>query len=247
MKAVFWDLDDTVLNTLPGRVEALAATVEEFLGTRPDARQLWSAHLGVTLEGLARELLDEDWPRFVQRYRERYYGAEPELEAFPGVVEVLNLLRSDGLQLAIVTSKVSWGARGELERAGLLGHFETVVGWDDRGRPKPAPDPLLLAMERLGLTAPAEIAYVGRLPDRRPGRARGRLPRDRGELGRVERRAAAGRGARPAGRAPLPGAGVRAAGGAGKPLTPGRSGPAGLGYPAEAEPPPPRVYAPGAR
>lgn len=164
MKAVFWDLDDTVLNTLPGRVEALAATVEEFLGTRPDARQLWSAHLGVTLEGLARELLDEDWPRFVQRYRERYYGTEAELEAFPGVVEVLNLLRADGLQLAIVTSKVSWGARGELERAGLLGHFGTVVGWDDRGRPKPAPDPLLLAMERLGLTAPGEIAYVGDSP-----------------------------------------------------------------------------------
>lgn len=164
MKAVFWDLDDTVLNTLPGRAEALAATVEEFLGKRPDARQLWSMHLGVTLEGLARELLDDDWPRFVQRYRERYYGTDAELEPFPGVVEVLTALRSDGLQLAIVTSKITWGARGELERAGLLGHFATVVGWDDRGRPKPAPDPLLLAMERVGLDTPGEIAYVGDSP-----------------------------------------------------------------------------------
>ena len=164
MRAVFWDLDDTVLNTLPGRAEALAATVEEFLGTRPDARQLWSMHLGVTLEGLARELFGDDWPRFVQRYRERYYGNEAELEPFPGVVEVLTSLRSDGLQLAIVTSKISWGARGELERAGLLGQFATVVGWDDRGRPKPAPDPLFLAMERLQLTTPGEIAYVGDAP-----------------------------------------------------------------------------------
>ena len=164
MKAVFWDLDDTVLDTLSGRAEALAATYEDIFGERPDAREIWRMHLGVTIEGLARTLMGNDWPRFVERYRARYYAGQEPLEPYPGVVETLDGLKSDGLVLAVVTSKISWGARGELERAGLLDYFATVVGWDDCARPKPAPDPLLVAMERTSLKAPAQIAYVGDVP-----------------------------------------------------------------------------------
>ncbi|MXW28895.1 MAG: HAD family hydrolase [Chloroflexi bacterium] len=164
VKAVFWDLDDTVLDTLSGRADALTATYEEIIGERPDARELWRMHLGVTIEALAKELTGNDWPRFVERYRAIYYASKEPLEPYPGVVETLEALSSDGLDMAIVTSKISWGARGELERAGLLDYFAAVVGWDDCARPKPAPDPLLVAMERTGQKEPAQIAYVGDVP-----------------------------------------------------------------------------------
>ena len=174
LKAVFWDLDDTVLDTLSGRSQALSATYEDMFGEEPDAGGLWRMHLGSTIEGLAQALMGEDWPRFVKRYRERYYGNQDPTEPFPGVVETLDALKSDGLVMAIVTSKISWGARGELERAGLIDYFSTVVGWDDCERPKPAPDPLLLAMERTGLDVPGQIAYVGDVPtDMQAARAAG--------------------------------------------------------------------------
>jgi pyrophosphatase PpaX len=41
--------------------------------------------------------------------------------------------------------------------------FETVVGGDETPRQKPHPDPLLLALERLG-ARPADAAYVGDSP-----------------------------------------------------------------------------------
>ncbi len=164
MKAVFWDLDDTVLDTLTGRNQALSATYEEFFGKLPDARELWRTHLGATIEGFAQALMGEDWPRFVERYRERYYGIQEPPDPFPGVVKTLDALRSDGLVMAIVTSKISWGASGELERAGLLQYFATVVGWDDCEMPKPAPDPLLEAMVRTGIDDPAQVTYVGDVP-----------------------------------------------------------------------------------
>lgn len=174
MKAVFWDLDDTVLDTIAGRRRALADTYEEVLGERPDADELWKLHLGASIEGLAQELMDKDWPRFVDNFRERYYGNISPLEPFPGVVATLDALRSDGLELAIVTSKISWGAKGELERAGLMDRFATVVGYDDCERSKPAPDPLLLAMRRMNLEIPGQIAYVGDAPsDMRAARAAG--------------------------------------------------------------------------
>ena len=161
MKAVFWDLDDTVLNTLPGRMEALAGTYEDCIGTRPDPEKVWREHNRKTLEALARSLLGDDWLRFAERYRERYYAIDFALEPFPGIVETLDALRADGLQLAVVTSKISWGATGELTRTGLLDRFATVVGHDDCERHKPEPEPLFVAMERLCLDEPRAIAYVG--------------------------------------------------------------------------------------
>ncbi len=174
MKAVFWDLDDTVLNTLPARMDALAGTYEDCLGTRPDAERVWREHNGQTLEALARSLMGDDWLRFAERYRERYYAIEFELEPFPGVVDVLDALRADGLELAVVTSKISWGATGELTRTGLLDRFATVVGHDDCDRHKPEPDPLFVAMERMALDEPGQIAYIGDTPsDVKAGRAAG--------------------------------------------------------------------------
>ena len=174
MKAVFWDLDDTVLNTLPARMDALAGTYEDCLGTSPDAERVWREHNGETLEALARSLMGDDWLRFAERYRERYYAIDFDLEPFPGVVEVLDALRADGLELAVVTSKISWGATGELTRTGLLDRFATVVGHDDCDRHKPEPDPLFVAMERMALDEPGQIAYIGDTPsDVKAGRAAG--------------------------------------------------------------------------
>lgn len=175
MRAVFWDLDDTVLNTLPGRMDALAGTYEDCLGIPPaDPEALWREHNGQTLERLARDLLGDDWLRFAERYRERYYAIEFGLEPFPGIVETLDALRGDGLELAVVTSKISWGATGELSKTGLLDRFATVVGHDDCEAHKPEPDPLFVAMERMCLDEPGEIAYVGDTPaDVKAARAAG--------------------------------------------------------------------------
>ena len=174
VRAVFWDLDDTVLDTLAGRVEALAGAYEECLGSRPDALALWREHSGRTLEELGRELLGDDGPLFVERYRRRYYAREVPLRPFPGIVETLDALAAGGLELAVVTSKATWGATAELARAGLLDRFAAVVGWHDSVRHKPDPEPLVVAMERLRIDDPGTVAYVGDTPsDIRAARAAG--------------------------------------------------------------------------
>ena len=164
MRAVLWDLDDTVLDTLRDRLDALAGACEEFLGRRPDARALWREHAGHTVHELAEALVGDEWPRFVERYRAQYLARGAAPVSFPGVVEALDALAADGLELGIVTSKRAATARQELLRAGLLDRFATVVGWEDSERHKPDPEPLLVAMKRLDLRDPGSVAYVGDTP-----------------------------------------------------------------------------------
>jgi len=165
MKAIFWDLDDTVLNTLPARMDALRHTYEQCVGGAVNPLELWKSHRGGSLEALGRQLIGDDWKRFSEIYRDHYYNRQgPPPVAFEGVKEVLDDALESGLQMAIVTSKISWGAIDELERSGLLSYFRTVVGHDDVDRPKPDPEPIYEAMARLVIDDAEQILFVGDSP-----------------------------------------------------------------------------------
>ena len=164
MRAVFWDLDDTVLDTLTARMEALAHAYEQSLGTSVDPQELWRSHAGGTLEDLGRRLVGDDYATFSQAYRDHYYASTIKARAFEGIPEVLHDLSAHGLKQAIVTSKVSWGATEELERLDLLKHFEAVIGFDDTEAHKPDPAPVHMAMERVLVDEPGDIMFVGDSP-----------------------------------------------------------------------------------
>lgn len=69
----------------------------------------------------------------------------------PGAVELLDLLETLGLPVAVATSSRRRGADDHLGRAGLLGRFRAVVTRDDVERGKPSPDVYLEAAARLGV------------------------------------------------------------------------------------------------
>ena len=164
MKAVLWDLDDTILNTLPGRMRALEHAYGETVGGWTDPEALWRSHRGGTLEAMGTRLLGDDGPRFVASYRGFYYNHVNRAAPFDGVVAVLEACRELSLPLGVVTSKISWGATEELESAGLLGFFAAVVGCDDTEEHKPDPAPIFEAMHRLLVDDPAQVAMVGDSP-----------------------------------------------------------------------------------
>ncbi|MEQ1770363.1 MAG: HAD family phosphatase [Devosia sp.] len=68
----------------------------------------------------------------------------------PGVPELLAELRQRGIQMAVATSSRRASAMANLDLAGILALFETVVTRDDVRYPKPHPEPYLTAAKRLG-------------------------------------------------------------------------------------------------
>ena len=73
----------------------------------------------------------------------------------PGARELVTYLTEEGVPQAIATSSRRPTVERYLGHVGLLEHFSAVVSREDVARPKPAPDPFLIAAERLGL-APAD-------------------------------------------------------------------------------------------
>ena len=69
----------------------------------------------------------------------------------PGIVELLDLLRTRRIPRAVATSTRQPRAGRKLAACGLLDYFATVVTSSDVRLPKPAPDIYLLAAERLGI------------------------------------------------------------------------------------------------
>lgn len=76
-----------------------------------------------------------------------------------GAVELLDRIAALDLPMAIATSSRRKPAHDKIEMAGLARWFQNVVTFDDVVAAKPAPDPYLLAVERLGATPARAIAF----------------------------------------------------------------------------------------
>jgi phosphoglycolate phosphatase len=82
---------------------------------------------------------------------------------YPWVPEAVSALRATGCRLGIVSSKYRYRIEGILAEHGLASHFDVIVGGEDVVQLKPDPEALLLALQRLGLSA-ADVLYVGDHP-----------------------------------------------------------------------------------
>ncbi len=91
------------------------------------------------------------------------YETEPST-LVAGARKGLERLAGEGLILGLVSSGDALRVRGEVAALGLEPLFATAVCGGETARRKPHPEPLLLALGRLGI-APSECAYVGDSPE----------------------------------------------------------------------------------
>jgi HAD superfamily hydrolase (TIGR01509 family) len=90
------------------------------------------------------------YPAKKERFRARVMAAPPFDPALPAFLSAL----SRRYMLAVVSSSSCSEIEPMLEAGGLRRYFRTVVGSESVKRHKPAPDPYLLAAERLGVRTP---------------------------------------------------------------------------------------------
>ncbi len=165
---VVFDLDGTLVDTLDDIAAALAAGLREH-GLPPLPRAGLRSAVGAGGTALARAAAAQAGAAgddaLVARVHARYlaaYAAAPAARSrvFPGAAALLARLTARGVALAVCTNKTERLSRAVLGRLELMHHFAAVVGGDTLTRRKPAPEPLLEAIERSG-GRPGSALMVG--------------------------------------------------------------------------------------
>ncbi|HYV38166.1 MAG TPA: HAD-IA family hydrolase [Gemmataceae bacterium] len=97
----------------------------------------------------------------IARYKAHHPSVMRSLtHLLPGATAALEAAKRKGLQTAICSNKPRVFTAELLKSLEITGLVDLVIGPEDVTRVKPAPDMLLLALVRLGLTA-AEVLYIG--------------------------------------------------------------------------------------
>lgn len=163
--AVLFDLDGTLIDTVELILSSARYAFADRDGPRPTDAE-WSTGLGTPLVTQFREWArDEDEVRhLVSRYREFQLANHDNLtRPYAGMREALDELRAAGFQLGIVTSKLNALARRGLTCTGIDGRIDCIIGCDDTTKHKPDPEPVFVALAKLGI-APERAAFVGDSP-----------------------------------------------------------------------------------
>ena len=174
-RAFLFDLDGTLIDSIPLIMASFRHTMQTHLGAVPDDT-VWRAGFGTPLRPQLRKFArdDDHASRMVDTYR-AYTDAHHDrlLKSFAGIDGALGALRGAGARLAVVTSKTHALARRGLTRCGLNEYFGVLIGADDVADHKPHPAPVLAALERLSAD-PEDTVFIGDSPhDIESGRAAG--------------------------------------------------------------------------
>lgn len=158
-RAVIYDIDGTVLNTLNMNMYPLMRIIEEETGEAWTFEQVlrFASWPGMkVMEALGVADPEGTYARWV-RYANEY---EEGVTLYEGFDEVFAELSAHGVTQAVVSAKTHAQYEIDVVSKDIDRYMKTAVLADDTDRHKPDPTPLLICLERLGVE-PAEAIYIG--------------------------------------------------------------------------------------
>jgi pyrophosphatase PpaX len=160
MNTILFDLDGTLIDTNELIISTYLHTLEKYFPgkyTREDVLPF----LGPTLHDVFGAMDPDRVEEMVLEYRT--YNLENHdalVKEFVGVMETIEILKKKGYKLAIVTTKREDVAFKGLRLMKLDSYFDVMIAYDHVKKVKPDPEPIYLALEKLG-SKPEEALMVG--------------------------------------------------------------------------------------
>ncbi len=181
VKAVLFDLDGTLVDSLPEIYQGVSKAVSSMGYKVPSEAAVGAMigrGMGVLVDRLCNHLEIDVTSETRQTLFSRLLDAWEEaggryVTFYPGVVDAIVALRAQGVKTALVTNKLRSLTVEFIESRGIAHLFDAVVAGDDCPKNKPAPDMLLRAMDILKVDASQAIMVGDSRNDALAGRAAG--------------------------------------------------------------------------
>jgi pyrophosphatase PpaX len=160
---VLFDLDGTLIDSGAMILSSFRHATRTVLEREIPDEELAALVGGMNIRDQMQTLAPDKVEELVRVYRAHNEPLHADLQAFPGVEDILGKLSSQGRKLGIVTAKRRRTVDLAFAVLPIERFFDVVVTSGDTERHKPHPDPVLLALERLNANG-ARAAFVGDSP-----------------------------------------------------------------------------------
>lgn len=161
MKALLFDLDGTIGNTLPLCIEAFRKAIESLANKSLSNAEI-IAQFGPSEEGTIKALIPGHFTEGVERYIEFYkQGHSNWPEPFEGIVETLHHLKEKGCYIGLVTGKGLRSTQITLETYNLADFFDCIKTGSIHGPVKKERIEKVISETQFDRS---EIMYVGDSP-----------------------------------------------------------------------------------
>jgi|GEM_PF-5638042 len=171
--AVGWIFDnDGLLQDTEPDYEWSFSRIAKRHGRPAPNRELLMRVKGIDLKEVARLMIEnlalpiDGYAEFKKELDEFLFERAPHATMMPGAEDLIKRLREQGKKLAVATSSTTEIFSRKTSKHSVYELFDAYVCGDDKcvKKGKPAPDLLLVAAERLGVTEHSSCVYVGDNP-----------------------------------------------------------------------------------
>ncbi len=145
------DFDGTLMNTRDGIISSWKYVFKSIYDKEVDEeflRDTFGEPLKVSLEKMFPEIKVEDSLEIYREYQRENQGEM--MKPFEGMVELIKNLKTKGYKVALVTSRGSISSKRGLLENDILDCFDYLITEDVCDKHKPHPEPIEIALEKLG-------------------------------------------------------------------------------------------------
>lgn len=161
MKAVIFDFDGTLANTLPICFVAFQHVFKEFDNKELTEEEI-KAMFGPSETGIIRENLSngnkdeaiEMYYKVYSQHHNRLVANDEEMN------DLLTYLKESGFKIGIFTGKAKRSLDISLQALQMDGMFDVIITGDDVVQPKPDPEGLIKALSLLGIDK-SQAIFIG--------------------------------------------------------------------------------------
>ena len=160
IKAILFDFDGTLADTLPYYVKAYDKALQK-LGFKWEERKIVQNCFGKKELDICKYL---GMPERTEEFTEAYFSAVKELfknaKLFNNTLDTLRFIKNKGLKIVIITFAYKWYIDQMLKQYRLEDYFDLVISTDDVVKAKPDPEAVLKVVDKFKLKS-NEVLVVG--------------------------------------------------------------------------------------
>lgn len=161
LKALIFDLDGTIADTIPLTVHSLRQAILKYTGKNLSDIDILKEFGPIDTE-IARKLAGEEngedaIEEYINHFSENFDSYVAPIE---GMEDLLQYIKSRDIKVGLFTGRSQRATEVVLDKLKLRNYFDEIVAGDFTVNPKPSPEGIYIALGKLGVEA-CEAAYIG--------------------------------------------------------------------------------------